>query len=282
MSDEEVDMNSLPLEEFDNLISETLQRIQDPSLTHEEFIKVLRTVDHEQILFEEYDINDIRKVPASERVDFFQYFMTYIFVKMMEKEGAQVLLEAIKLGSLVENDSGRPWASLFGQLPKFDPGFLGLLQNCLWARVEPKVGMRELERERSIYEPFLQMVDEQGAPPETPPDGIRRHLDTPELIMVMMGVVQVHLSLIDMEQVRTTLVEWLESRGEPVEEEIMSAQFQELLMNMGPLLFFILSSSGIVQRLIDGLADHRPVLEKGPGGPTAFRVSNAGKDIIFL
>jgi len=208
--------------------------------------------------------------------------MTNIFMKMIQKEGAIVIMEATKLGTMVENDTGKPWASLFGKLTKFNTGFLGVLQNCLWVMVEPKVGMRELKRERFIYEGFLQMIEAQGGPPETPPDGIRRDLVTQEILMVMMAAVQVHFSMMDMDELKGSIKDWMSSKGEDIGEENIEENFKETLTSMGPLLFFILSASGLVSRLISGLADHRPVLEKYPGGPTAFRVSNAGKDILFI
>jgi hypothetical protein len=270
------------LKEFDQFLYQTLGRLKDMNVSNEEFIDLLRKADDQELLYDRYDINDIRKVPIHDRPMFFRYFMMYAFIKMIEQAGVLDMVEAAGFGTLVPNDTGKPWAALFGKLPKFYPGFLGVYQNCMWTRVIPKEGLRHVEREQTIYEPLITQLQLQGLP-KTPPDGVRRHITTDEIVVVLDYAIKIYLNQLDdfKPYMIKRLVDMMGEDIDPAEVDIK--QVTDLaVVQMIPMLYFILSATGLSDRIINGLADRRPILERAPGGPIDYRVTGAGQDILWI
>lgn len=274
MTEEEMD---IPMDQFETMMDEAYSQIRRPDLTAEEFIEVLRSVDEPEALYGDYDIEDIRNIPPEDRADFFQFFLGMIFAKMVDQEGGSQALDRAGIIRMSEDRSPKSWRKLFGKVPYFRPDFLGVFQTCLKTRIRPREALDELKRAPSLYQNMIAVVEAEGGPLPTPEEGIRRPITSTESIKMMGVALGIHVPL--QHGFPNYYSDLLKEKGEDLDPE---GAMNKFMTEFTPIMFFVLKMTGVLDRMIEGLADGRPMLRSLPGEQGRFEVTGDGRGIPWL
>jgi hypothetical protein len=263
------------MQDIDKAVEQTLVEMGDPKLSNEDYLDLLEEFDHEQGLEGEYDINVIRGIPVPERANFFRYFMLQMFCRMAEEEGSSEAVQGLERAgfyTLVVDDTNKPWRGLFGHVPRFDPSLIGMVQACLRPKAAPNCDRSELEldpRLSQIYRQIMSSAKGGGSQKIGP---------------VLMG---------DVLRCTGAAIWTFAQRSVPFGQVLMEDQAPELrglnkdqridkvMPDMMMVMHFLLTASGLYEKLIDGLVRNDPLLRRVQGS-NAFELTPSGRAVEWI
>jgi hypothetical protein len=264
------------MQDIDKAIEQVIAEIGDPKISNEEFLQLLQEFDHEQALEGEYDISIIRRIPIPERVGFFRYFMLQMFCRMAEEEGTSEAVQGLERAgfySLMVDDTNKPWKGLFGHVPRFEASLLGMLQACLRPKAAPNSDRSELERDPQLAQIYRQIM---GAS--------RGGGGSVKIGPVLMGDVLrcTGAAMWVFAQRSVTFAQVLMEDQAPELKGLGKDQrIDKVMPDMMMVMHFLMTSSGLYEKLIDGLVRNDPLLRRAAGS-NAFEVTPSGRAVEWI
>ena len=258
------------MQQIETAIAQIIKEVSDPNLSEEQFLQLLQEFDHEQALEGEYDINVVRRIPVPDRVAFFRYFMLQMFCRMAEEEGTPEAVQGLERAgfyTMVVDDTNRPWKGLLGHVPRFDPSLLGMIQACLRPKAAPSSDRSELERDPVLSQTYRQVM---GA---SKGGGSLRI--GPVLMADVLRCTGAALYVFAQRSQAFSQV-LMEDQASDLKGLSKDQRIDKVLPDMLMVIHFLMTASGLCEKLIEGLVRNDPLLRRS-GTSNTFEVTPAGR-----
>ena len=263
------------MQQIETAIAQIIKEVSDPRLSDEQFLQLLQEFDHEQALEGEFDINVVRRIPIPDRVAFFRYFMLQMFCRMAEEEGTPEAVQGLERAgfyTLVVDDTSRPWRGLLGHVPRFDPSLLGMIQACLRSKAAPSSDRSELERDPVLSQTYRQVM------------GASKGGGSLKIGPVLMADVLrcTGAALYVFAQRSPAFQQVLMEDPAPDMKALNKEQrIDKVLPDMLMVIHFLMTASGLYEKLVEGLVRNDPLLRRS-GTSNTFEVTPAGRTIEWI